>query len=1110
MSSKVYRRGQKRWYRAVHQVIVGNIRANMTRIIQDRKGNIIKLTEEEKLHQQWRLGYNLFASDSFYEALDILEKVCANGEQGLENRKNGIESVSKNSNHHLIAGRCCVQLFLITTAHYHLESAYRHFQNSIERLPVDLTTMFKLPAILFEFGRMLELYGSFEAAMDLYSRILTNFPNYRGYFDVMYRSAIVGKYIADITVNAKDKEETLNKCIDIFQFLLEALPLSINDVHVVFMYARSLEVSTNPAIRYRSTGAYQGLYEYCKLHCEPSICNTDSYEDFKSWLNDPVTYLSIGYHAYDYTEPLICKDAYEKYVSRIQQEHGVRDFNDLPQYIEVEIALKIAKNYAIFQNYNLAVKYGEIALKHNRLHKETRICMSKWSKIYEKTLKREKNAVNTLRDHWRNRAWSQGFIKKLKNNIIQEMENKLQMNRWRLDTREQLAYYGRDKWRAKFMFEDECARRVQRLFRRKKTLWAWQHAKRANQLKKTVEIYQMYLRNKYDYNVRMLVIEVCNHRFTPRKHIIHRVRLVIEEQDDAARIIRKCYKAYSIRQALRRCIKRRREELYRANTKAAIVIQAYARRKLAYKARRSMIIRWKACAKAAKIVQKFIRWRNNTFQHSVTRVLTQLKLKRKKAMKTMRHVFLRKMRVYIRYIKQKRLHDEKNFKAVEAKRLKEESELRFNKAIRIIKRCFYRIRDKTMSNIAMKIFRSRRNAEYSIVATKKLTIMMEDGTVRYRNPGVRQNTPQYIEALGKTASYCPGNTGASNDSTDNGPEENREGFTHVDSLMLSMLLKHRYCNMQQLMLHDIQDGDNPSYQFDLLLGIGHCKSLRSVYILGGNYSEEFITGMLAQVQIENAAIKELFIENVYKLSKESGSNRLYYGKDIALAGGRLLCDFFNYSLPGIVTLSLHGCYIKDEDLDLMCNGLSVNTSLQRLILSRNLITDCGFNAIFRAIQSNSKNAIKFLDFGWNLISCRKEMCNLLDSYISISTEDCLHVSLVFNLIIRPYHPPISVRRRVEIIVDCNDLHQNTETAAVTKSPSSQQPVQRNPDIEANKKSAKKKEFISPKRMLKQLAIHHDKELPSNSGILPSGKASPVIRQSASAQGQRKNETSSKK
>ncbi len=1104
MSSKVYRRGQKRWYSAVHQVIVANIREKITTIVKDRRGNIIILTDEEKLHQQWRLGYNLFASNSFYEALDILEKVCANGEKGLEDRKNGIESISKDSNHHLIAGRCCVELFLITNSHYHLESAYRHFQNSIERLPVDLTTMFKLPAILFEFGRMLELYGSFEAAMDLYSRILTNFPNYRGYFDVMYRSAIVGKYIADITVNAKDKEDTLNKCIDIFQFLLEALPLTINDVHVVFMYARSLEVSANPAIRYRSTGAYQGLYEYCKLHCEPSICNTDNYEDFKSWLNDPITFLSIGDHASIYTEPLICKDAYEKYVGRLQQEHGIRDFNDMIQYIELEVALKIAKNYAIFQNYNLAVKYGEISLKHNRLHKETRICMSKWSKIYEKTLRKEKTAVNTLRDHWRNRAWSQGFIKKLKNNIIQEMENKLQINHWRLDTRDQLAYYGRDKWRAKFMFEDECARRVQRLFRRKKTLWAWQHARRAQQLKKTGDVYQMYLRNKYDYNVRMLVREVCNHRFTPRKHIIHRVRLVIDEQDEAASIIRKCYKAYSIRQAIRRCIKRRREELYRANTNAAIVIQANIRRKLAYRARRRMIIRWKACAKAAKIVQKFIRWRNGTFQHSVTRVLTRMKDKRRKAMKTMRHIFLHKMRAYMKYIKHKRLREIRNRQLLEEKKLKEETELRFAKAIRIIKRCFYRIRDKTMSNIALKIFKSRRNAEFSIVAAKKLKSMIHDVTVRYKNPGVRQNTPQYIEALGKTALYCPGYT--TNDTNESGPEENKDGFTHVDSLMLSILLKHRYCNLQQLMLHDIQDGDNPSYQFDLLLGIGHCKSLKSVYILGGNYSEEFIMGALAQVQIENAAIKELFIENVYKQNKDSGAHKSYYGKDIALGGGRLLCDFFNYSLPGIVTLSLHGCYIKDEDLELMCNGLTVNTSLQRLILSRNLITDSGFNNIFRSIQSNTKNAIKYLDFGWNLISCRKEMCNLLDNYISISTEDCLHVSLVFNLIMRPYHPPISVRRRIEIIVDCNDLHPISDTSAA-KAPS----VQSIPDTEVNKANNKTKEFVSPKRMLKQLTILHDKELPINVNV-PSGKVSPIVRLSVSAQGQgqRKNESARKK
>ena len=97
-------------------------------------------------------------------------------------------------------------------------------------MPIGLTAMFRLPALLLEFGRVLELYGAFEAAMEVYGRILGNFPNFRGYFDAMYRSAIIGRHLADLMSTPKQREDTLNKCTDINQFLLEALPVTIDSV----------------------------------------------------------------------------------------------------------------------------------------------------------------------------------------------------------------------------------------------------------------------------------------------------------------------------------------------------------------------------------------------------------------------------------------------------------------------------------------------------------------------------------------------------------------------------------------------------------------------------------------------------------------------------------------------------------------------------------------------------------------------------------------------------------------------------------------------------------------------------------------------------------------
>jgi hypothetical protein len=52
----------------------------------------------------------------------------------------------------------------------------------------------------------------------------------------MYRSGIIGKHLSELITNPKDKEEMLNKSIDIFSFLLEAVPPSIDEVMILFQF----------------------------------------------------------------------------------------------------------------------------------------------------------------------------------------------------------------------------------------------------------------------------------------------------------------------------------------------------------------------------------------------------------------------------------------------------------------------------------------------------------------------------------------------------------------------------------------------------------------------------------------------------------------------------------------------------------------------------------------------------------------------------------------------------------------------------------------------------------------------------------------------------------
>ena len=65
-----------------------------------------------------------------------------------------------------------------------------------------------------------------------YSFLFTSLPcsMSKGYFDAMYRSTLVGKFLATQMKDIIKQQEIIRQCIDMLQFLLEAVPPSMNEV----------------------------------------------------------------------------------------------------------------------------------------------------------------------------------------------------------------------------------------------------------------------------------------------------------------------------------------------------------------------------------------------------------------------------------------------------------------------------------------------------------------------------------------------------------------------------------------------------------------------------------------------------------------------------------------------------------------------------------------------------------------------------------------------------------------------------------------------------------------------------------------------------------------
>lgn len=204
------------------------------------------------------------------------------------------------------------------------------------------------------------------------------------------------------------------------------------------------------------------------------MADADKYTNFKEWSDQPSTWLILAHGISSDNEPLISRDCYENYVRRMDQMRPPG--KTLADIIDISTCLQIAKNYASFQSYERAIKFGEFALKQERFHKETRACLSKWSKIHALELQKEVDAVKAVEMSWRGRLWTVGYRSRLKSNILEAAEAKISENRFDSEARDILSYYGREKWRPKFLFENDCAARIQREYRARRKLWRWQAA----------------------------------------------------------------------------------------------------------------------------------------------------------------------------------------------------------------------------------------------------------------------------------------------------------------------------------------------------------------------------------------------------------------------------------------------------------------------------------------------------------------------------------------------------------------------------------------------------------------------------------------------------------
>lgn len=294
--------------------------------------------------------------------------------------------------------------------------------------------------------------------------------------------------------------------------------------------------------------------------------------------------------------------------------------------------------------------------------------------------------------------------------------------------------------------------------------------------------------------------------------------------------------------------------------------------------------------------------------------------------------------------------------------------------MRILPLCFSQVLTCFSTvNVARYLIKNRRLVQFSEATNNALEEMLFDpyqggkhkrqvGSHMYKSPGFRQNTPPYMQCLAQRIVYCD------------------RSFSSGDCVLLGAVLRNPLCRIVTLVLHFVT-AKHTNFEFDLVPAIGMCRSLRSVSVLGGVWPIKTIRQLLHQVEVENPMVQTLRVELAPNSAPGEGGLRgesrsmersgSWKRDDVTTLSGsvsNLLGNFFNYSVPGIRVLSLHGMGLLDTDVEGLSLGLQVNTSIQKLCLSMNAIEDDGFVAMVRAVGLNKKGGLRSLDVSWNMIT----------------------------------------------------------------------------------------------------------------------------------------------
>ncbi|CAM9719035.1 unnamed protein product, partial [Scytosiphon promiscuus] len=501
--------------------------------------------------------------------------------------------------------------------HEHLRRACDAYERSIDLLEPGFAQVWELPARLLELGGVYESFGSFEGALHIYQRIASSMPLSSGFADVLFRCAVVMRYMS--ILEGAPRNSLLHSAQEHLDLIMQDQTSRLGSPaeSVALLYAdvcMSLAEGSEAA-REWAKASYQEVFNKRKSGGD---VNALAFREWDDWIASADTQVQLAQEWCRKGEPTLAVIAFEKALKAFELDSEISpDSKSGPTFA---VLMDASEAWASFQRFSRAETMVRKALLLEPESEEAKYLLKKL--VGNEDCRRKEMRLQValhVQSKWRTRVWQAGYLRSLKSNLKICLEGRLENNRMEIDTREQLSYFFREKYRPVLLYEDRCARIIQRLGRAGLFRLRWFAVKRKTYRKQLTSALKLWQKDGYEAESREIIRSRASNRYTPSTHKIVSVVALMDRQDRAIPFIQRAARSLLARKMMLKILKSRTKDLKRKRRAAAVHLQCQVRGYLARRELDRRVALVAARTRAATSIQTVYRDRALLWEFAVKR-----------------------------------------------------------------------------------------------------------------------------------------------------------------------------------------------------------------------------------------------------------------------------------------------------------------------------------------------------------------------------------------------------------------------------------------------------------------------------------------------------------